>query len=356
MSQALATLAGFTVSDLTLTIPAWGAWWLDAGLTEPEALAPGARVELRVGDLTASGTVLTGGVSDDRAAYRVVGGAGGWHRDVARKPYRNSAGVKLATILGDLADDTGETLAGVPTSTVAEHYARRAGGAFHVLNDLAPRGWYVDLAGTTRFGARPPFTFDGEAAITRRDKAIGVVDLAVEDPSGLIPGAQVDGNPPATDVEIALKGDALTARVYYAPRTARRLLAWSRIFDALDPRREFRAAADYRVVAQNGDRLDLQAVRVSRGLPDLRGVPVRPGPGMRGELTPGCVVVVIFVDGDPSRPNVLGFAAPDAPGWVPTTIELGGPGALAVARQTDTVVAGPFAGTITGGSTVVKSI
>jgi hypothetical protein len=40
---------------------------------------------------------------------------------------------------------------------------------------------------------------------------------------------------------------------------------------------------------------------------------------------------------------------------MPLTLELGGPGALGVARTTDAVVAGPFGGTIVGGSARVKA-
>jgi hypothetical protein len=91
-------------------------------------------------------------------------------------------------------------------------------------------------------------------------------------------------------------------------------------------------------------------------MPELSRVPVRPGvSGCKNMVLPGELVMVSFADGDPSRPFVFAHDAPDAPGWMPLTIELGGPGALGVARMTDPVIAGPFAGTIVSASARVKA-
>jgi hypothetical protein len=64
---------------------------------------------------------------------------------------------------------------------------------------------------------------------------------------------------------------------------------------------------------------------------------------------------VAFLDGDPGRPSVVGFDDPESPGWMPLFLELGAAPTLGVARQTDPVIAGPFAGTITLGSTRIKA-
>ncbi len=62
-----------------------------------------------------------------------------------------------------------------------------------------------------------------------------------------------------------------------------------------------------------------------------------------------------FIDRDPSRPCVTHHAQPDDPGWMPLTLELGGPGALGIARLGDTVQAGPYSGVITGASARIKA-
>lgn len=356
MSQSTVTLNGNAVSQLTQQIPAWGCWWADVALQEPIELAAGASATLAIGGTTAAGTVLTGGALDGRAAYRIVGGAGGWHREVPAKGYRHITGVRASTVVEDLALAVGETVSGAPEIALSEHYTRPRGGAYRTLNAIAPQAWYVGLDGVTRFGSRPTLTYSGDGSITRRDAAIGVVEIETTDFAQLIPGVQINGSAPATDVEIVLADQRLFARVYSAATTTRRLRAFARLLDAIDPLRKFRGIYEYRVVLQSGDRLDLQAARAANELPDLRGVPIHPGmAGLRADVALGSVVLVGFANADPSRPAVLAHAPPDSPGWMPLFLELGGPGALGVARVTDPVVAGAFAGTITAGSLRVKA-
>jgi len=270
----------------------------------------------------------------------VVGGAGGWGREVAARGYANDAGVTVALVAGDAARDAGETLTGAPTTVLGRHWARQAGPASAVLHEVAPRGWYVDLGGVTRIGQRAAVSYAGGAAVTREDTAAGLVELSPEqgeDMAGLVPGVVVGGALPATDVEWALDGGRLTVRVYSGRRTTRRLDALARIVEAVDPRRRFRAPHEYRVVSQVGERLNLQAVRSGDGVPDLARVPVRPGmAGLKAACTPGSLVLVAFAAGDPARPNVVAHDAPDAPGWAPSVLTLQGSGdRVALASEVD---------------------
>jgi hypothetical protein len=138
----------------------------------------------------------------------------------------------------------------------------------------------------------------------------------------LLPGVTVDGSEPATDVEWSLDGGRLTVRVYAGTRLPRRLEAFRRLVEALDPRRQYRGATEYRVVTQEGNRLNLQAVRAASGMPDLARVPVRLAPGIRAEHTPGSFVLVAFADADPARPFVFAGDAAGAPGWTPATLSI----------------------------------
>jgi hypothetical protein len=215
----------------------------------------------------------------------------------------------------------------------------------------------VDFDGVTRFGLRASVVFDGDAPRVRVDPAIGVVELAASSLVGLLPGVVIDGRGPASDVEIELTPERLTARAYYAasPLT-RRARALASIFDAVDPRRRYRGTFEFRVLSQSGDRFTLQPARAASGLPLLENVPVRPGvAGARADVQLGELVLVTFADADPSRPCVVAHDAPDAPGWMPLTIELGEAPTLGVARLTDTVQAGAFAGVITGASARIKA-
>ena len=105
-------------------------------------------------------------------------------------------------------------------------------------------------------------------------------------------------------------------------------------------------------------RVELQAVTKALGLPDVLPVSVSPGmAGLEAKLTPGAIVVVQWVDGDPSLPLITHFAAADDTGFLPvelaldattkveigktslaTTIANGTPVAQGIARLGDSVV------------------
>jgi hypothetical protein len=354
VSASAATLAGHACTRVRVQVPAWGLWWADVDLAEPETVS--GRVSLVVADKTLSGTVMAGGVSNGRAAYRVVGGAGGWGRTIPKKAYRSDFGLTVAKIVGDAATAVGETVSGAPTTKQGPHYVRRAEAASRTLHLLAPRTWYVDFEGVTRFGARTSVTYTGDGTRTRPVPEARIVEIATDTIGDLVPGVIVDDLPPASDVEYELDDKRLTVRVYASAASTRRLSAIAKIVEALFPNLKYSGAYEFRVVGQTGDRLDLQPARVATGMPELSGVPVRPGmAGLRANVTLGEHVLVVFADADPSRPQVIAHEAPDEPGWMPLTLELGGPGALGVARTTDAVVAGPFGGTIVGGSARVKA-
>jgi hypothetical protein len=72
------------------------------------------------------------------------------------------------------------------------------------------------------------------------------------------------------------------------------------------------------VVIIEGERVSLQPVRVSTGMPDLQRVPMRPGmAGAKSTLIPGARVLVSFVDADPSRPQVIAFEDSEGGGFKP---------------------------------------
>lgn len=357
----MSTLNGVIATRVTLQIPAWGVWWADVELDTDAALS--GDVTLQIADIECSGTVLSGGPAEGRARYRVAGGKGQWGAQLQRKAYANDAGVKASTVLGDAASGCGETLDGASTARLGPHWVRPVGPASHALNAIEPRNWYVDLDGVTRIGQRPASEFGGDAAATRTDLAAGVIELATEALTGLVPGVSYGGLT-AVDVEITQEGGRLTARLYGAAPTSRRLDALSKLIAQLYPDLRYRGAYEFRVVTQAGDRLNLQPVRVSLGLPDLARVPMRPGmPGARANVALGSLVLVQFINADPARPVVTGFDAPDNPGWTPliadltgAQIRVGGPTALlGIARTTDVIQAGPFSGVIVGGSLTVKA-
>lgn len=323
MSSSAVTLAGNACSHLKLQIPAWGRAWVDCKLTEAVALS--GNVTLDVAGTTYAMHVVTGGVNNDGSAgYRLVAGKGGWGKDLVARGYANDAGVAVAAVLRDAAAEVGETLGALPTARLGPHFARAAAPASNLLNLLAPRAWYIDRAGVTQFGARPSANYAGESTLTHVDAAGGMLELAVESVAGLEPGVTVGGSLPATDIEISLEGQRLSARVYSSARTSRRLEAMRRIVQGLFPWLKYAGTYEFRVVTQAANRLNLQPARVSSGMSDLLRVPVRPGvSGFRATVTAGELVLVCFADNDPSRPQVIAHADADSATWVPALVELG---------------------------------
>lgn len=313
-------------SRLNAQIPAYGRAWFDVELTDETALE-GAQT-LSVGARTFAVFVMAGGVAEGKARYRCVAGAGGWGKTIDEKPYHNDAGVKLATVLRDAATACGETMGTMPSTVLGPHFARANDTASDLLHLLAPRAWYVDTAGTTHVGSwnsslAGAETYVGDGARVRTDLARGVIELAVDEVENLLPGVSVDGHGPASDVEYDVDAKRVTVRVYFAHRLSRLAEARRAQLHALDPLARYRGTWEYRVVSQSGQRFNLQPVRVSSGMPDLRRVPTRGHPGIMATVALGEHVLVAFADCDPSRPNIIAHAAPDAVGWLPTLLEFG---------------------------------
>lgn len=354
--MSTATLNGTPCLSCSIALHAWGLPSAEVVL-DREVTLSGA-VELVLADLTFRGTVVSGGPWEGRSSYRLVGGAGGWSRTVDAKDYTNDAGVKRTKVVGELAAEVGETVEGVPSGTVGPKFTRAAGPASIVLHELFPRAWRVDEDGVTRFGVRAATQADAAIAHGVVDLASGVVELMADAIAKLVPGVTANGVE-AVDVVHELEGNKLRTRLWGSAVSAssKRLEAWAKLVEQLDPFRKFRAIYEYRVVAQEDERLHLQPVRVSMGMPDLRRVRVRPGvAGCRADIALGSTALVAFLNADPSRPVVVGFEDAESPGFMPDLLELGADGpTLGVARTTDAVVAGPFGGTITGGSVRVKA-
>ncbi len=354
--MSLATINGLPVSRLRAQVPDWGTWWVDLDSTSDQPLK--GLVEVAIGGEVLHGAIASGGVESGRSRYRVVGGKGKWGAEAPRKPYLDDAGVKVSKVLDDLAREVGETIADLPATRQGPHYARAEGPAADTLNLLAPRNWYVDFAGVTHVGKRAATTYTGADPKTRIDDAVQVVELAIESIAGLLPGVQIGDGKPATDVEFELEGSRLTARIYTGSKRARFNQALFDLVRSLFPQLRYLGAWEYRVLAQQGERLTLMPVRSATGMPALRAVPVRPGlPGCKGKVLPGSLVLVTFADPSlgPSRPQVFAHDHADSPGWLATLdVELGGPAALPIAYQGSLAQCGPFAGLVTLGSTFGK--
>jgi hypothetical protein len=367
--MSTATLAGHHVTHARVHLPAWGVPWAEVSIDNEAALA--GTVTLALADLTFAGRVMSGGTGPvGRASYRLAAGAGMWGKTIPPVSYANDAGVKALTALLDAARACGETLDPAtlpgPDVRLGPAWTRETGPAGRTLELIAPQAWFVGTDGITRLGRRPASVLATPATVIGVDRARRTVTLAAEAIAALVPGVTAEGIQ-AVDVLHELTPTGLRTTLWGSGTadTNRRMMALRRIFEQLDPDRRFRGVYEYRVVSQTpgGTRLNLQPVRVATGMPDLQVVPVRPGiPGARSDVAPGARVLVGFVDASPARPVVVGFEDADGSGFVPQTLTLnataqiilGAGGVLPAARFSDPVIAGPFGGTITGGSTKTR--
>lgn len=337
-----------------LEIPGVGLWYASVELSDEVALE--GAVTLTVLDTTWQGFVIAGAALDGRSRYRIVAGAGGWGNDLPARAYANDAGLQISQLVADVASEAGEPApTGAPTTRLGPHFVRPAAPASFALNLLSPRAWYAQPSGVVAFGARSDAPAS-KAPVVARNAAARMVELALTDTAAnIVPGASTEFGT-AADAEIEIAPEGVRARLYAAPAAGRRAQAYARILAASDPGARFRGVFEYRVISQAGERLNLQPVRSRPNMPDLARVPVRAGvPGVKCQHAPGSQVLVAFIDGDASRPAVVGFDSPDQPGWQPLAYEMGGPLALGVARVTDPVQAGAFSGVIVSGSLRVKA-
>ena len=341
MGLITTTLNGKKVLESRSTIPAWGASYHDVTV-DGEVTFTGP-VTLTISDLVVQCTVLSGGPAHGRSFYRLVAGAGGWGKSIPAKSYANDAGVKLSTVLSDAASAVGETF---DTTTINQltrlgpAWTRPADPASRVLELVAPNAWYVGEDGKTRLGARPATKLTAKTATTSQiDLARGTCTIASDTIAGILPGLVVNGLT-AVDVEheISAKG-GLRSKIWGAQGSgmSRRLAAYRAIQEQLDPNRLFRGTYEYRIGTQDGNRLSIQPVQVSTGLPSINRVSVRPGvPGVKAQYALGSRVLVTWINADPARPVVVAFEDPDGPGFLPISLALRG-GGPAVGRVGDNV-------------------
>jgi len=351
---------GHACTRARVTVGYVGPWTAELHLPSDVELA--SPTTLRIGPLTLVGAPVAGktGTYAEQRSVRIAGGAAGWSQLVAPKGYHNDAGVKAQLVAEDAAREVGETLGSfIPNSErIGTDYAREHGPAARALANVigAHAAWWVDYEGVTQVGQRPSSTLvAGSYHVLEFDPSARTATLIADDPRAITVGALlVDGiDAPSVirELEITATGDEplrfhvwLGGADYHAGRLVQ--LLSSIVQRALDGK--LLGVYRYRVVQRGADdRLDLQAVDETLGLPDLRSITVMPGvTAVRSLVTVGGIVLVAFAEGDRARPVVVSYAPYGSEGFAPSN----GATAHRVAREGDavsvTLPTGPVSGVI----------
>lgn len=220
----MSTLGAQTVSRCEFAIPMYGT---SRGDVIPETGAPpavGARLTLTLAGLPVVVTVVTSGSDGPDNAHVVVKTGVGWDVPLVGRSYESAAGVRLATVLRDLARDAGETFAAFPPDkAIGFVYDRPGSTAAHAttgravlamlwrLKHIPP--WWVDLDGRTQFGPRPAGAVVGRVDVIRRRAQVGLRVLGIDAPAGFLPGRTIEGTV-IRKLVIQEKASSLTAEAY----------------------------------------------------------------------------------------------------------------------------------------------
>lgn len=217
-----ATIQGIGIKRGSVFLDGGGVWNADLTPFDDVEVAEGQRVEIVIGDLTLSGTVITGGSFFSGAGLLVVGGAAGWRKTIAARAYRDDDnGVRLSGVLADLATDTGETIelaTDIRSALVGAAWTRAEDVAAECL-DLLGYPWRVRPDGVTEVGALATVTPSGLVSLRRYSPSdrVAIVEFPDDEVASVVPGSILDL---ADDIAltvataaITITGDTLRARL-----------------------------------------------------------------------------------------------------------------------------------------------
>lgn len=184
--SAYAHYEGVRLVSGAVSIPLVGWWAANITLAVDATVPPSGSLVL--GNLALHGTIVRQAAFAGSRNALLVGGAGGWRRNIGKQQYQNDGGVSLSTILGDAAREVGESV-NVPNDVSLPGYVRRAGPASTLLRELAGTDYHVDPGGVTQIAPWASSTVRSQYDVIEHAGGTGVVEVATEDYAAHLPGS-----------------------------------------------------------------------------------------------------------------------------------------------------------------------
>ena len=329
---------GKQATSARLFAPWRGVWFVEVELPlEGADVPPTGRAALVIGEESFVGTVfdpLTG-KSGPTARVRIVGGAGGWEKDVKERHFKNDAGVRSSNVFAATASEVLETVIDAEPFRYGPDYVRTAGKASRVFRGLE---WHVGFDGVTKTGERPLVEAPESLRVLEWDAATQSGTVVCD--TVIVPGTRITddrfGSVIVRDVEQTFDVDGARARVWCSgtpkARVASALAAIARESIGLPYLKVYK----YRIVDQGSDgRIRCQIVSKTNGVPDLVAITSWPGmAGLDATHTAGAEVLVEFLAGDPAHPVARGWST--AP---PQKLKLSATSAIEAGGTTPVVLA-----------------
>lgn len=366
------TVNGVPVLRGDLLLPRVGQWSADLVLDAETAPSGSVAIESPMG-LRLVGTVERASSVEGRVEVRIQAGANGLARQLEPVAYRPVGGVRVRTILEDLARASGESLsqsmAPELLATFIPAWVRERGSAARAIRSLALElgcSWRFDAEGGLLLVRETWPTVDPDGVQVLRDDPVNdAVELAVDVPlPELVPGVTWQGRR-VSSVEAFIVGNGLhRIRLLFENDLVTVSRDRSAIKYNLAQREEidtlpFHGVYLARVVTQSADlstvdvELEPDVDPAQRRMPGLVRVPMYGG-------TPGAVLgvdpavparvdyycIVAFLNGDRAKPCVVAWlGSPNSNSADPPRltrlrggqIQLGESGAKKVARAGDPI-------------------
>lgn len=198
-------LASQRIQRVALDLPRYGSAWARVE-TENGAVANGPAT-LIVGDLALIGAVVDGQSGENGpSSWAGIWRSGtAWDTVLPRRPaYQNDSGVRLLTVLNQLASDCRAAIVPPSNATMGAFWTRASRGADNKPRTgrdeldalikgrfLAP--WWPDPLGVTRFSVRAGIPVVAAARVIARDLTRGWRTMGTESPLAFTPGNVFEG-------------------------------------------------------------------------------------------------------------------------------------------------------------------